>query len=220
MAPPSLMPLAIQPSSRLLNQVKPAPWPPMLTLQLLTPRNPQAARAQQSIRLTPSKKATLPSGFRMLADTPALPWPIPTMTAIWISSSVTKTATPSSSAIPVHPPLPLTPNKKATTPSGLCRSGRTLANGPSRPLPMPMATATLISSSPTPAGMPLSSVTPQIQAPPLPPIPNKRKPRPSGFLISAAGPNRPLPISTMTAIWISSSATAEAIPAFSATPQL
>ena len=126
---------------------------------------------QQSLPFTPNKKEPLPLGFRMLATSPARPLPISMATAILICSSAITTEKHFSSATAVLRMLLLIHEKEGALPLGL----QMLAPSLDRPLPMPMATVILISSSATTAARPSFFVTPQLQAPPLLITPQKEE---------------------------------------------
>ena len=150
----------------------------------------------------------------MSASPPARPLPISTPTAILISSSALTAAarwcteTPPRQALPI-PPMP----HQAPIPSVLRMSAQT----PNRPLPISTATATSISSSAKSLATRMCSATAPRSAPQLPPTKHPA-PIPSVLSMLATLPARPLPISTTTAISISSSAMDTATRSSSATP--
>ena len=163
--------------------------------------------------LAPPRSAA-PTATPMSASLAGRPLPISTPTAILISSSAMTTATRWCAPTPPRqapqlPPTALHPS----IPSGSVMS----ASPPARPLPISTATAILISSSAITTATRWCSPTPPHQVPQLPPT-ALHPPIPSASVMSASPPARPWPISTATAILISSSAIATATRWCSPTP--
>ena len=209
---------------RMLVGTPPRPWPISMATAIsisslvITTATPSSSETQvlRPLPLTSNKARTLPSELKILATSPPRPWPISTMTAISISSSVITTATPTSFATPPlqAQQLPPTPQLKAQLPSGL----RMLATSPARPWPIPIATEILISSLATKTATPTSFATPPLQAQQLPPTP-QLKPIPSKLQMLDSTQALPLPMSMPTAILISSLAIPQARSSSSATPR-
>ena len=181
-----------------------------------TPSSSETPPRQAPLLLPPTPHPLpIPSASPKSASTPPRPSPISTKTAILISLSVVSTAVRCFSATPPPQPPQLRPTPHpAPIPSGFPTS----APPPPRPSEISTPTAILISSSVITAAPYWCSATPPHRAPQLPPSPHPA-PIPSASPMSVSKPSRSWPISTTTAILISSSVLTSAIRCSSAIPR-
>ena len=153
------------------------------------------------------------SGSAVLEAAPDRPSRMLTAMAILISSLAIRMATPSFSGIqlPLAPPLPATP-----LPPPIHSASAMLATVPARPSGMPTVMAILISSSAIRVVPRCSSAIPLHWVPHILPMP---QPAPIPSASPAVEDAQPSPISTVTAILISSSEMWMATRAYTATPR-